>query len=76
MENFETIGRWIIILGLTLALVGGVIWLLGKLGVNQLPGTIRIEGPGVTCIIPLLASVVLSLFLTLVLNLLAHFFNR
>lgn len=76
MENFETIGRWIIIFGIAVIVIGGVIWLLGKLGINQLPGTLRLEGPGVTCIFPVLASIVLSILLTLILNLLARFFNH
>ena len=39
----------------------------------QLPGTIRIQGSGFTCLIPLLGSIILSVLLTIVLNLLAKF---
>lgn len=76
MSNFEIIGRWLLVLGLALAVIGGLVWGLGRLGVNQLPGTLRINIPGGTCVIPLLASIVLSIVLTLVLNLLARFLNR
>jgi len=77
MENFEVIGRWLVIIGLTLALVGGVVWLLSRVfGLTNLPGTLRIEGAGLTCIFPVLASIVLSVVLTVVLNLAARWFNR
>jgi hypothetical protein len=39
---------------------------------TDLPGTIRWQGNGVTCVFPILASIVLSIVLTVVLNLLAR----
>jgi len=69
------IGKWVMVAGLALALVGGVLWLLGKAGLplGRLPGDIRIERghvslhfPIVTCI---LISVILSIVVTLVLRL-------
>ncbi len=78
MPGLEVTGRWMVILGITLALVGGVLWLVGRLipAGQNFPGTIRINGSGFTCIIPLLASILLSILLTVILNLLARFFNR
>ena len=70
------LGRWLVIGGITLAIIGGIIWLLGKAGIVSLPGTLRIQTSGITCIIPILASLVLSIVLTIVLNLIARFFNR
>lgn len=72
--QFEAVGRWLVIIGLGVALMGGLIWLAGRFfpGLGQLPGTIRIQGSGFTCVIPLLASIVLSILLTVVLNLLAR----
>ena len=71
--NFETVGRWLLILGLVVALVGGAIWLLGRFFPNlrDLPGTLRIQGSGFTCVIPLLGMIVLSVLLTVLLNILA-----
>jgi hypothetical protein len=63
--------------GLVLAAIGGIVWALGRFtGLSRLPGTLRIEGAGFTCIIPILASIVLSIVLTLALNLMARFLNR
>lgn len=77
MLNLENLGRWILITGVVLIVVGGILWLLGRLKLfENLPGTIRIEAGGLTCIIPLLASIVLSILLTVVLNLLLRNISR
>ena len=71
------LGRWLIIIGVVIAILGGIVWLLSKIpGVNNFPGTIRIEGAGFTCLIPILASIVISVVLTVLLNLLIRFFNK
>jgi hypothetical protein len=79
LPGLESIGRWLMIAGLGLALMGSALWLIGRVlpnGAKDLPGTIRIEGSGFTCVFPLLASIVLSILLTIILNVLARFFNR
>jgi hypothetical protein len=77
MENLEVIGRWLVIFGIVLAVIGGIIWILGRFfGLNDLPGTLRIEGPGITCVFPVLAMIVISVVLTVILNLAARWFNR
>ncbi|MEN4043051.1 MAG: DUF2905 domain-containing protein [Anaerolineaceae bacterium] len=77
MDNFEVIGRWLVIVGVIVALTGGVIWLLSRVfGLTGLPGALRFEISGITCVFPILASIVLSIILTIVLNLLLRWFNR
>lgn len=78
MPGFDRIGLWLIAIGAGLALVGGLIWLLGRLfpNLSQFPGTIRIQGAGFTCVFPLLASIVLSILLTILLNVIARFLNK
>jgi hypothetical protein len=77
MENFTLLGRWMVIAGLGIALLGGLVWLLGKIpSLRNLPGTIKIEGSSFTCVFPLLASIVLSILLTILLNVIARFINR
>ena len=78
MGSFSEMGRWLVVVGVAITVVGGIVWLLGKLTGSEgnLPGTIRIEGPGYTCIFPVLASIVLSLILTFVLNLIARWMNK
>jgi hypothetical protein len=64
------VGKWLVLTGLALALLGGVLWLIGRVPfLGRLPGDIRIETDGVSCFIPLATSILLSLLLTLLLNL-------
>lgn len=64
-------GRLLVGLGLALAVVGALIWLFGTL--PRLPGDIYIQRRGFTLYIPIVGSLLLSLLLTLLLNL---FFAR
>ena len=74
MTNFEAIGRWLVIAGVGLAIIGGAVWLLAKAfpNLSQFPGTIRIQSGGMTCVFPLLASLILSIVLTILLNIFAR----
>jgi hypothetical protein len=77
MGGFETIGKLLVIIGIALALLGGLLWLLSRLPfVGQLPGDIRIERPGFTCMIPLASSILLSILLTILLNLIVRIISR
>jgi len=67
------LGRWLVVVGLVLALVGVILLyaprLLGWFG--HLPGDIRLERDGVRVYFPVVSMLVLSALLTLVLNLVA-----
>jgi hypothetical protein len=78
MPGMDVVGRWLVFLGLGFVVLGGIIWLLARFfpSMSQFPGTIRIQGANFTCVVPLLASIILSILLTIVLNVLARFFNR
>jgi DUF2905 family protein len=66
-----SIGRLLIGLGLLLVIMGGAVVLLGTL--PRLPGDLYIQRRGFTLYVPILGSVLVSLILTLLLNL---FFAR
>ena len=69
MPDFGTLGRWLVILGLVIVVIGGLVWLLSRIpGLKELPGTLQINLGGLTCIVPILASILLSILLTIVLN--------
>ena len=72
MVDLMQIGRWIVVAGFSLLVIGSLIYAAGKFGLTDLPGTLRWQGNGVTCVFPILASIVLSIVLTVVLNLLAR----
>jgi hypothetical protein len=77
MSELATIGKLLLIVGGTLALLGGLLWLISKAPfLGHLPGDIRIEKPGLTCLIPLASSIILSIVLTIVLNVILRLINR
>lgn len=65
------IARILIITGIMLVLVGGLVYLAARAGLplGRLPGDIRIGNGSATCIIPLATSLLLSIVLTVLLNL-------
>ncbi len=73
----ENIARLLIIGGIILILLGGGIYLAAKLGIpfGRLPGDIRIEGKNGSFYFPVVTSLLLSIILTVVLNLIAKLFK-
>lgn len=68
MDDFP---KLLIVLGISIALVGAIWWVASRFfGGAQLPGTLVFQSGGMTCIIPILGSILLSIILTVVLNLL------
>ena len=76
--DLSTLGKGIVVLGVVLVVVGGGLWLLGKAGLplGRLPGDIRIERESFSCYFPLATMILLSLILTVVLNLVIRLLNR
>ena len=74
----ESIGRYLVIGGVILILMGGGFYLAGKLGLplGHLPGDIRIEGKNGSFYFPIVTSIVLSLVLTIVLNIIVRLFRK
>jgi hypothetical protein len=72
------LARIFIILGLVMVVIGGLIYLFGRLGIplGRLPGDIRIQGENVTCILPLATMILLSVVLTVLLNIILRLINR
>jgi len=75
MENF---GRYLIIGGIILIVVGGGVYLAAKLGLplGHLPGDIRIEGQNGSFYFPITSSILGSVVLTIVLNVIARLLKR
>lgn len=72
------VARFIILTGVALILIGGLVYLVGRLGLplGRLPGDIRIEREGFTCFFPLATMILLSVLLTILLNVIVRFLNR
>lgn len=75
--DLQSIGRILLIVGVVIAALGGVLLLLGRFtSLGSLPGDIRIEGQGFTCLFPVATMILLSVVLTIVLNIIVRFINR
>jgi hypothetical protein len=76
--NMENLGRYIMLAGMALLFVGGAIFLAGKFGLplGRLPGDIRIEGQHGSFYFPLTSSILVSVLLTILLNLLGRFLKK
>ena len=72
------IGRWILIVGVVLIVVGAVVWLIESLGLplGRLPGDIRMRGEDWSFHFPIVTSIVVSIVLTVLLNLFFWFWRR
>ncbi len=62
----DLVGRWLLFVGGTIALLGAALWLFGRLapGGRLLPGDIVIQRPGLTVYLPLGTSIALSALLS------------
>lgn len=64
----ESIGRTLLFAGLALAAVGGLLMLGERLGLGRLPGDLVWKRRGLTVHFPLATSILVSLVLTVLLN--------
>ncbi len=78
MPDATTIGKWIILIGLGLAVLGGLVWLAGRVGLplGRLPGDINIQNGNFTFYFPCASSIIISLGLTILLNVVLRFIRR
>ncbi|MCC6423205.1 MAG: DUF2905 domain-containing protein [Phycisphaerales bacterium] len=58
------LGKWLMVTGVVLAVVGVVVWGLGRSGFQGLLGDIRIEGEHGRFYFPIVTCIVLSILLT------------
>ena len=78
MPEATTVGKWIILIGLGLAVLGGLVWLAGRAGLplGRLPGDINIQNGNFSFYFPCASSIFISLVLTILLNLAVRLFRR
>jgi hypothetical protein len=74
----ETIARYLMLGGIALFLIGGGMYLAAKLGIplGRLPGDIRIEGENGTFYFPLASSILVSVILTVLFNIISRFLQK
>lgn len=69
----QQIGKWLIAAGIFIALLGGLIILLGKIGLFRLPGDLEFGSRNWRIYIPIASCIILSVLLTLFLWLINYF---
>jgi hypothetical protein len=78
--DLNTVGRTVIFLGLALALLGGILMLFSRVpflkDLGSLPGDIRVEGKNYSCFFPIVSMIIISVLLSLALNIIVRLLNR
>lgn len=72
--DWQSIGRSIMLAGGVVFLIGAALYAFGRLNLplGRLPGDIVYQRGNFTCVFPLATSILLSIVLTVLLNLLAR----
>lgn len=76
--NTLSIARFLMLAGIGLFLIGGIVYLFARLGVNlfNLPGDIRLQTDNLTCLVPITSMILLSILLSVLLSLALRFLNK
>ena len=76
--KMETTARFVILAGIALVIIGGVMFGLSKLNLplGKLPGDIHIQGSHGSIYFPVTSSILISIILSLLLNLIGYFLKK
>jgi hypothetical protein len=74
----DNIGRFLMLGGIILFMVGGLVFLAAKFGIpfGRLPGDIHIERDNFSFHFPLASSILISILLTILLNVMLRFWKK
>ena len=80
--ELETLGKVLLVGGAVISALGGALVLLGRLpGLSglrlfDLPGDLRVQSGHLTCMLPIVSMIILSIVATIIVNLIIRFLNR
>ncbi len=78
--DLNTVGRMVIFLGVALLVLGGVLMLFSRIpflkNLGHMPGDIRVQGNSFSCFFPVVSMIILSILLSLALNIILRLLNR
>ena len=69
----QQIGKWLIAMGITIALVGALVMILGRAGLFKLPGDLEFGGKNWRVYLPIASCIIISVVLTAILWLINYF---
>jgi len=72
------LGKWLVIIGCAVALVGALVWLGAKVGIpfGRLPGDLSISREKFSFYFPIATSIAISIILTILINVVLYLFRR
>jgi len=73
--DLQSLGKLLVLTSVGLAVLGGLLWVGGRYGLGSLPGDLRLQGDGWGCFVPIGVSLLLSVVLTVILNLVWRWFR-
>ncbi|MFN2581179.1 MAG: DUF2905 domain-containing protein [Candidatus Dormibacteria bacterium] len=62
------LGKWLVIAGVAIAVIGGILIVARRVGLGQLPGDVTVRSGGYTVFVPVVTCIVISVVLTVVIN--------
>ena len=68
----QQIGKWLIFAGIFIAVLGGLVMVLGRVGLFRLPGDIEWGGKNWRVYLPVASCIIISIILTLILWLISY----
>ena len=76
--DLQTVARFMMIVGVLVFVIGAALFVLGRFDfpLGRLPGDIRIEGENTRFYFPIATSIILSILLTIGLNIFLRFLNK
>lgn len=78
--SMDNLGRILVVVGIGICVLGGIILLLSRIpffnNLGGLPGDVRIQGQNFSCFMPITSMILVSIVLTIALNILVRLLNR
>ena len=77
MNDLGSLGKFVAMAGAALLVLGGLIWLAGRIpALGHLPGDIRLQRGNVSCFFPLTTMIIVSVLLTVILNVILRLLRK
>jgi hypothetical protein len=82
MFQLDSLAKWLIVLGLGVAALGGLLLFVGRVPgldrLGSLPGDIRYQSADgrFSCFVPIVSMILVSVVLTIILNVILRLLNR